>query len=68
MTEHTNAKLQFRDKIYLVAPGQTVRTAVKSMGIPPDTVLPVRSGELILDTEKLSPGETITLIAVISGG
>jgi sulfur carrier protein ThiS len=62
------ATLKLRDKVYEVPAGMTVRDALLRLGIEPDSVLPTRNGELITDDLQLKEGETIRLVAVISGG
>ncbi len=62
------AKMMLREEEYEVRAGMTVRDALKKIGVQPDSVLPVRNGELITDDEILHEGESIRLIAVISGG
>ncbi|HSF83211.1 MAG TPA: MoaD/ThiS family protein [Anaerolineales bacterium] len=66
MTDTTEITL--RDKKYQVKAGMTVRHALQKIGVDPHSVLATRRGELITDDEILKPGETIRLIAVISGG
>jgi sulfur carrier protein ThiS len=41
---------------------------LQKLGIPGDSVLATRDGEMITDDEILHEGEVIKLIAVISGG
>ncbi len=60
--------LILRDKTFEVKSGQTLKHALAKIGIAPETVLPVRAGELITDDEILLDGESIQLVAVISGG
>jgi sulfur carrier protein ThiS len=60
--------LTLRDKEYTVRPGMTVRSALKKVGIQPESVIPTRDGQLITDDEILRDGEHIRLISVISGG
>jgi sulfur carrier protein len=62
------ARLILRDQTYEVAPGQTIRDALLMLDIIPETVLPVRAGRLVTEDERLQEGETIRLVAVISGG
>jgi sulfur carrier protein ThiS len=57
-----------RDRTFEVQAGQTIRAALLQLDIIPETVLPVRNGKLLTDDEILREGETIRLIAVISGG
>jgi sulfur carrier protein ThiS len=62
------AKLIFRDQEYEVKHGMTVRHALVQIEIPPESVLATRDDELITDDELLQEGDSINLIAVISGG
>lgn len=62
------ARMTLRKEEYEVRTGMTVRDALKKIGVQPDSVLPVRNGELITDDEILREGDRIRLIAVISGG
>lgn len=61
-------KIILRGKEYEVQPGMTLRHALEKLGINRETVLATRNGELITDDEILRSGETIRLVAVISGG
>ncbi|MCX8063023.1 MAG: MoaD/ThiS family protein [Anaerolineales bacterium] len=61
-------KIVLRDKDYEVKAGMTLRDALVRLGINRESVLATRNGELITDDEILRPGETIRLVAVISGG
>ncbi|HEC21510.1 MAG TPA: MoaD/ThiS family protein [Chloroflexi bacterium] len=63
-----SAKLIFRDQEFEVEAGKTIRDAIKECGLSPETVLPVRDGELVTDDVLLEEGDVITLVAVISGG
>lgn len=60
--------LNLRDKEFKVKPGMTLRDALLKLDIVPESVIPVRKGELITDDEILKDGEVIKLVAVISGG
>ena len=60
--------LKFRDQVYEVKAGMTARDALKKIDILPNSVLITRDEELITDDEILRDGDTIRLIAVISGG
>jgi sulfur carrier protein len=62
------SQLKLRDKTYEVPSGMTVRDALLRLEIEPESVLPTRNGELITDDELLREGETVRLVAVISGG
>lgn len=58
----------YRDKTWEVKPGSTVRHIVEQAGINPESVLAVRDGELINDATLTEDGDTIRLVAVVSGG
>lgn len=60
--------LLYRRDIFTVRPGMTVRRAIMKCGLNPETTLAVKDGELITDEVVLKPGETVKLIATISGG
>ncbi len=60
--------LILRGKEYHVKANQTVKQALKEAGIPLETVLATREGELLTEDEILRDGEVIKLVAVISGG
>jgi sulfur carrier protein ThiS len=60
--------LILRDKQYEVRAGITARRALEEIGIPRESVLITRKGELITEDEVLKEGEVIKLISVISGG
>lgn len=62
------AKMIFRDREFEVKAGQTIRDAIIACGLLPETVLPVKDGELLTDDNIVEEGDTIQLIAVISGG
>lgn len=60
--------LLFRDKTYPVPSGISIRRALVMIGVDPQSVLPTREGELVNEDELLREGDTIKLVAVISGG
>jgi len=62
------ATLRLRDKEFEVPAGMTVRDAMLRVGIQPESVLPTRDGELLTDDEQVREGDSIRLVAVISGG
>jgi sulfur carrier protein ThiS len=61
-------KVIFRDKEWEVRAGMTVRDAILKVGLDPLAVLAVRDGKLINEATIVRDGDTIKLIAVISGG
>lgn len=60
--------IKLRAQEFEVKPGITVRDAMIKHDIQPEAVIPTRNGELITDDEIIHEGETIRLVAVISGG
>jgi sulfur carrier protein ThiS len=61
-------KIELREKMYEVKGGMTLLAALQKVQILPESVIATRGGEMILDDEILRDGDTIRLIAVISGG
>jgi len=61
-------KIVLRDKEYEVRSGMTLLSALQKADILPEAVIATRDGELIEEDEILQDGETIKLIAAISGG
>ena len=61
-------KIVHRGRTYKVKAGMTVRDTVRKIGLHPEAVLATRHGELIHRETILKEGETIELIAVLSGG
>ncbi|MDH7484682.1 MAG: MoaD/ThiS family protein [Anaerolineae bacterium] len=61
-------KVIFRDKQWELRPGMTVRDAILKLGLDPEAVLAVRNGQLIHEATLTQDGDTIRLVAVISGG
>ena len=62
------AFLRLREEEYKIRSGMTLRAALLKLDIPPESVIPVKDGELLTDDELLEDGDQIRLIAVISGG
>ena len=61
-------KVILRNQEHEVKPGMTVRSALKKLGIEPESVLATLEGELITDDYILKEDDVIKLVAVISGG
>jgi len=61
-------KIIYRDKIWEVKPGSTVRHLIEAAGLNPEAVLAVRDGKLINEATLTQDGDTIKLVAVVSGG
>lgn len=60
--------LTYRRETFTVAPGMTLRQAIRKCGLNPETTLAVRGGELVTDEVIVQPGDRIKLVATISGG
>ncbi len=61
-------KIIYRDKTWEVKPGSTVRHIIEKVGLNPESVLAVRDGQLINEATLTKDGDTIKLVAVVSGG
>ena len=61
-------QVMFRDKEWELRAGMTVRDAILKVGLNPESVLAVRDGKLINEATILKDGDTVKLVAVISGG
>jgi len=61
-------KLILRGKEYEVKHGMTLRHSLLKIDVQPEAVLATRKGQMITEDEILKDGETIKLVAVISGG
>ena len=58
----------YRDKTWDVKAGSTVRDAILKLGLNPESVLAMRGGRLISEETLTREGDTIKLVAVVSGG
>lgn len=63
-----SVKLVLREQEFEVKPGMTLRHSLEKIDVLPESVLAIRDGELITEDEILHDGESVRLIAVISGG
>jgi sulfur carrier protein len=61
-------RLILRKQEYEVRPGMTLLDALKKNNLLPESVIPTRNGEVIVEDEILKDGDVIKLVAVISGG
>jgi sulfur carrier protein ThiS len=61
-------RVTYRDKHWELPGQQTVREVIEAVELNPATVLAVRNGKLVLDSEMLGDEDDLKLIAVISGG
>jgi sulfur carrier protein ThiS len=58
----------YRDKTWEVKPGSTVRHVIEQAGLNPESILAMREGKLINEATLTQDGDTIKLVAVVSGG
>lgn len=58
----------YREKTWQVQAGSTVRHIIEKSGLNPESILAVRDGKLINDATLTQEGDTIKLVAVVSGG
>jgi sulfur carrier protein ThiS len=61
-------RVVYRDKTWEVKAGSTVRDLILKVGLNPEAVLAVREGRLISEAVLTEEGDTIKLVAVVSGG
>lgn len=61
-------KLIFRSHQWEVKPGMTIESALKKLDIDPEAVLPTINDTLVTTDYVLKDGETVKLVAVVSGG
>ena len=58
----------YRDKRWEVKAGSTVGHVIEKVGLNPQSVLAVREGRLVSEATLTEEGDTIKLVAVVSGG
>lgn len=61
-------KIIYRKKEWKLRGGRTLRDAIIKVGLDPEAILAVRDGKLINEETILSEADTVTLVAVVSGG
>jgi sulfur carrier protein ThiS len=61
-------KVIYREKAWEVKPGSTVRHIIETADLNPESILAVRDGKLVNDATLTREGDTIKLVAVVSGG
>ncbi len=61
-------KLIYRDKVWELKGGMTVRDAILKVGLNPESVLATRDGKVINEEEITRDDDEIKLVAIISGG
>jgi sulfur carrier protein ThiS len=76
MTDHTHTPdptdeavtVIYRNQTFTVRPGITVEDAIMACGLSPEAILATRDGKLVTEEVTLRPGDTLKLLATISGG
>jgi len=68
MKHVTTATVLLRNEELTVRAGMAVRDVLLHLDLEPDAYLAIRKDELLTDDIIIQPGETLRLIAVISGG
>ena len=63
-----SATIIIRKKEHTIRHGMSIRSAIKKLGILPESVIPTRNGELVIEDEIIKEGDVIKLVKVISGG
>ncbi len=58
----------YRDQTWDFDEALTVRQLLKRLDLLPETVLVVRDGVLLTEDQTLHPGDTVKIVAVVSGG
>jgi len=58
----------YRDRTWEVKPGSTIRHIIQQADLNPESILAVRNGKLVNDATVDHKGDTIKLVAVVSGG
>lgn len=61
-------KVIYRNKTWEVKAGSTVRHVIEKANLNPESILAVRDGQLINEETLTQDGDTIKLVAVVSGG
>ena len=61
-------EVTYRDKTWQVRAGSTVRHIIVDAGLNPESILAVRNGKLINEETLTEDGDSIKLVAVVSGG
>jgi len=65
---YMSAIIVLRDQEFEIRSGMTIRSALLKLEIQPEGVIATREGDLLTDDELIEVGDTIKLVAVISGG
>jgi sulfur carrier protein len=61
-------RLRNPDREVEVAGGRPIREVLAELGVDPDTVLVIRSGELVTRHERVGQDDELEIRPVISGG
>ena len=58
----------YRGKEWELKGGMTARNAVLKLGLDPEAVLVILNGKLVEDSAILEDGDSVRVVAVVSGG
>ena len=58
----------YRDNTWQVRAGSTLRHIIQKAELNPESVLALRNGKLVNEETLAEDGDTIKLVAVVSGG
>lgn len=68
LRDSMGAEIVYRDREWELEGRTTIRRAIRKVGLNPEAVLAVLNGELVTDDRVVGEGDTLKLIAVVSGG
>jgi len=61
-------QITYRDKNWSFDEPLTVLQMLKRADLLPESVLVVRNGKLVTEDQRLTPGDNVKIVSVISGG
>ena len=61
-------QVAYRDRVWTFNAPMTVAQMLQHLDVLPEGVLVVRNGQLVTEDHFLKPGDTVKVVAVISGG
>jgi len=61
-------KIIYRERTWELPGRMTIRDAIRKVGLHPEAVLAFHEGKLVTDETIVPAGDTVKLIAVVSGG
>ena len=61
-------QVTYRDRTWIFDKRLSVTQMLRRISVLPESVLVVQNGQLVTEDQHLNPGDTIKVVAVISGG